>query len=168
MCIRDSHKARTAGLTILAERARYMHAEALWILGDRDTARSEYQSSVLGLMGVGATSALSDAVISRAHCLSREVPPEELFQPVNKLLKHKPPPVLVMEELLCRGRWRRLKGDREARNRLHRAAAMVLNQMATQLNDTDRAAILVHSWSCLLYTSPSPRDLSTSRMPSSA
>ena len=24
------------------------------------------------------------------------------------------------------------------------------------------------SWSCLLYTSPSPRDLSTSRMPSSA
>ena len=29
----------------------------------------------------------------------------------------------------------------------------------------DKAKI---SWSCLLYTSPSPRDLSTSRMPSSA
>ena len=27
---------------------------------------------------------------------------------------------------------------------------------------------LVHSYICLLYTSPSPRDLSTSRMPSSA
>ena len=26
----------------------------------------------------------------------------------------------------------------------------------------------VHFWGCLLYTSPSPRDLSTSRMPSSA
>ena len=26
----------------------------------------------------------------------------------------------------------------------------------------------VEPWSCLLYTSPSPRDLSTSRMPSSA
>ena len=26
----------------------------------------------------------------------------------------------------------------------------------------------ITSWSCLLYTSPSPRDLSTSRMPSSA
>ena len=25
-----------------------------------------------------------------------------------------------------------------------------------------------HNWNCLLYTSPSPRDLSTSRMPSSA
>ena len=28
--------------------------------------------------------------------------------------------------------------------------------------------ILVHALICLLYTSPSPRDLSTSRMPSSA
>ena len=27
---------------------------------------------------------------------------------------------------------------------------------------------LAHQWNCLLYTSPSPRDLSTSRMPSSA
>ena len=28
--------------------------------------------------------------------------------------------------------------------------------------------LLGRAWSCLLYTSPSPRDLSTSRMPSSA
>jgi len=27
---------------------------------------------------------------------------------------------------------------------------------------------LIYLWNCLLYTSPSPRDLSTSRMPSSA
>ena len=27
---------------------------------------------------------------------------------------------------------------------------------------------VAHGWDCLLYTSPSPRDLSTSRMPSSA
>ena len=36
---------------------------------------------------------------------------------------------------------------------------------ATQ--DSDKAAGL-QRWRCLLYTSPSPRDLSTSRMPSSA
>ena len=30
------------------------------------------------------------------------------------------------------------------------------------------AEVLVRKWHCLLYTSPSPRDLSTSRMPSSA
>ena len=33
---------------------------------------------------------------------------------------------------------------------------------------TDGAALQVQDDNCLLYTSPSPRDLSTSRMPSSA
>ena len=42
------------------------------------------------------------------------------------------------------------------------------NEMTTQLKllAFGRPQILV--WTCLLYTSPSPRDLSTSRMPSSA
>ena len=31
-----------------------------------------------------------------------------------------------------------------------------------------RTAFAAHTYNCLLYTSPSPRDLSTSRMPSSA
>ena len=31
-----------------------------------------------------------------------------------------------------------------------------------------RAALFHAEWACLLYTSPSPRDVSTSRMPSSA
>ena len=35
-------------------------------------------------------------------------------------------------------------------------------------NRTIRSLIVEASWVCLLYTSPSPRDLSTSRMPSSA
>ena len=40
-------------------------------------------------------------------------------------------------------------------------------------NDVDRAVKAAQKafegeWPCLLYTSPSPRDLSTSRMPSSA
>ena len=35
-------------------------------------------------------------------------------------------------------------------------------------NDTGPAHITAHTGTCLLYTSPSPRDLSTSRMPSSA
>ena len=42
------------------------------------------------------------------------------------------------------------------RNSVARRGAIVWNTLVPQLND------------CLLYTSPSPRDLSTSRMPSSA
>ena len=38
---------------------------------------------------------------------------------------------------------------------------------AAQLND-ETSKIAVKYIGCLLYTSPSPRDLSTSRMPSSA
>eukprot|EP00831_Metopus_contortus_P079421 TRINITY_DN789_c0_g1_i4.p1 TRINITY_DN789_c0_g1~~TRINITY_DN789_c0_g1_i4.p1 ORF type:complete len:120 (-),score=20.99 TRINITY_DN789_c0_g1_i4:144-503(-) len=34
--------------------------------------------------------------------------------------------------------------------------------------DVEQKPLTFHSYRCLLYTSPSPRDLSTSRMPSSA
>ena len=40
--------------------------------------------------------------------------------------------------------------------------ALVLGSLCDGINATDAAG------ACLLYTSPSPRDLSTSRMPSSA
>ena len=48
------------------------------------------------------------------------------------------------------------------------------SQIARELGDVTRNAVIgkVHrlglAGSCLLYTSPSPRDVSTSRMPSSA
>ena len=37
-----------------------------------------------------------------------------------------------------------------------------------KLDEDAKAILMNYRWSCLLYTSPSPRDLSTSRMPSSA
>ena len=54
-------------------------------------------------------------------------------------------------------------------------ASIDINAITGQVNRLLRATALVviamiawQFWSCLLYTSPSPRDLSTSRMPSSA
>ena len=41
-------------------------------------------------------------------------------------------------------------------------------QFVAKLRDIDDSDNKVEYWLCLLYTSPSPRDLSTSRMPSSA
>ena len=38
----------------------------------------------------------------------------------------------------------------------------------TQHISLDKLNVMPHWYGCLLYTSPSPRDLSTSRMPSSA
>ena len=40
--------------------------------------------------------------------------------------------------------------------------------VAPDAKDTARGNVVAAAKSCLLYTSPSPRDLSTSRMPSSA
>ena len=41
-------------------------------------------------------------------------------------------------------------------------------QRAKWFKGLESAGALIQVWPCLLYTSPSPRDLSTSRMPSSA
>ena len=48
------------------------------------------------------------------------------------------------------------------------AVGGVLGLTATYLINSNRLLLLGRSLGCLLYTSPSPRDLSTSRMPSSA
>ena len=37
-----------------------------------------------------------------------------------------------------------------------------------RIEECDTIVLVAPIWNCLLYTSPSPRDLSTSRMPSSA
>ena len=46
------------------------------------------------------------------------------------------------------------------------AARVSFAKVKTELEDKDEK--LIKYLACLLYTSPSPRDLSTSRMPSSA
>ena len=43
-----------------------------------------------------------------------------------------------------------------------------ISDMIAELQFKNVTTMLEIPWSCLLYTSPSPRDLSTSRMPSSA
>ena len=49
-----------------------------------------------------------------------------------------------------------------------RAHCSLLAEECQKLVNEDRTRVFVHGMDCLLYTSPSPRDLSTSRMPSSA
>ena len=55
-------------------------------------------------------------------------------------------------------KWRKRVGVEEA-NKITKAATS---------RGTDMHTLVEHYMNCLLYTSPSPRDLSTSRMPSSA
>ena len=48
------------------------------------------------------------------------------------------------------------------------SAAMLLSEKGYHVNVFDRLETVGGRGSCLLYTSPSPRDLARSRMPSSA
>ena len=59
----------------------------------------------------------------------------------------------------------------EVRKAMDQAAGSFVDLHQLQLSIGERLAELTHNeaaYVCLLYTSPSPRDLSTSRMPSSA
>ena len=58
----------------------------------------------------------------------------------------------------------------DARRKLLEGIDAVANAVKVTLGPAARTVVLEKSWGspCLLYTSPSPRDLSTSRMPSSA
>ena len=54
------------------------------------------------------------------------------------------------------------------RRLLKRGAIANLTNLLGRLHPADVARVIVHLDTCLLYTSPSPRDRSLSRMPSSA
>ena len=61
----------------------------------------------------------------------------------------------------------------ELEDKLQNMGAQMIKEVSSKASDdagdgTTTATVLAQSIVCLLYTSPSPRDLSTSRMPSSA
>ena len=55
-----------------------------------------------------------------------------------------------------------IQGLRSFKDTLPKNVKKIINKKGHIYSET------LDNWSCLLYTSPSPRDLSTSRMPSSA
>jgi serine/threonine protein kinase/tetratricopeptide (TPR) repeat protein len=142
-----AESAQKAELTVLRERARAVLAETLYALGDREAGRSMFQSSILGLMGSGEVTLLAESVRSRARVQAMETDPAELFRPVSSLLDEQPVALLKLEHLLARAAWHRSRDERNDARICHREAAMVLNRVATKLNDTDRAALRVHPWS---------------------
>jgi len=139
--------ARKAELTLLMERARAVLAEAMYALGDRDTGKSLFQSAMLGLLGTGDITLLAEAIRGRARVEASTRDPEEIFRPVHALIDEQPVALLRLEQLLARAAWARVHGEDRTASACHREAAMVLNRIATRLNDTDRAALRVHPWS---------------------
>ena len=69
--------------------------------------------------------------------------------------------------IALRNRWRRMQLNEELQEEIHPKNILMIGP--TGVGKTEIARRLAKlAKACLLYTSPSPRDLSTSRMPSSA
>jgi tetratricopeptide (TPR) repeat protein len=139
--------ARSAELPVLAEHARACLAETMFALGDREASASMFQSAILGLLGSGDVTVLADGIRGRARTQANDKDPAEIFKPVTRLLDEEPMALLRLEHLLARGAWHRAHGDKDLARHAFREAAVVLNRVATGLNDTDRAALRVHPWS---------------------
>ncbi|MEN0062851.1 MAG: protein kinase [Myxococcota bacterium] len=146
--LQEVHRsARNAQLAVLAEHARAVQAEALHAIGDAEGASSAFQSAILGLLGAGDVTILAEAVRGRARTAATREDPSEIFRHVRTLLDEQPMVLLQLEHLLAKGAWHRARQDPAASDQAFREAAMVLNRMATNLSDTDRAALRVHPWS---------------------
>ncbi|MEQ1501285.1 MAG: protein kinase [Myxococcota bacterium] len=139
--------ARQADLPVLAEHARALHAETLYALGDKEGSTTAFQSAVLGLLGSGDQTVLAEGCRGRARIQATERDPDEIFRPAQRLLDEQPMPLLKLERLLAKGAWHRAHGERDLARQSLQEAAAVLNRVATDLNDTDRAALRVHPWS---------------------
>ena len=63
---------------------------------------------------------------------------------------------------------KKIQFDIEAREGLKKGVDALANAVKVTLGPKGRNVIIGKSFGCLLYTSPSPRDLDLSRMPSSA
>ncbi|MEO0601441.1 MAG: hypothetical protein AAF211_08400, partial [Myxococcota bacterium] len=146
--LQEVHRsARNAHLAVLAEHARSVLAEALFAVGDFETSASYFQSAILGLLGTGDLTILAEGVRARARTHATREDPSEIFRHVEALLGEQPMVLLQLENLLAKGAWYRSRQDPARSEQAFREAAMVLNRMATNLSDTDRAALRVHPWS---------------------
>jgi len=146
--LQEVHRsARKAQLGVVAEHARAVLAEAFHALGDHEASSSNFQSAILGLLGAGDVTVLAEGIRARARTHATREDPSEIFRHVQALLEEQPMVLLRLEHLLAKGAWHRARQDSARSEQAFREAAMVLNRMATNLSDTDRAALRVHPWS---------------------
>jgi len=146
--LQEVHRsARNAELPVLSEQSRALLAEVMHAMGDHESATAMFQSAVLGLLGTGDVTVLAEGIRGRARAEAGTRDPADIFRPVARLLDEEPMALLHLEKLLALGAWYRGKGDRVQAHRSYREAAMLVNQVASGLNDTDRAALRVHPWS---------------------
>ncbi len=139
-------RSRAAGLLSYAERGRSLLAEAVWALGNRDEAGDIAEAAWLGLLGTGDSVALADACVSWSRAVGTRVDPAQIFQPVAGLAEQQDAVLVRIEHQLATARWCAARGDKDGAHRAYKDTASLMNRIASQLGETERAALRVHPW----------------------
>jgi tetratricopeptide (TPR) repeat protein len=149
--LNETHtRAKAAELIALAELSRALMGEVLWSLRDEDAARAHFRNAQIGLLGTGDMLALAEACVSWARTVADKDDIEPALQPANAFLDSQPAVLLRLERVIARARRLDAKGERIPAFHLWREAANALNALAASLDDIERAALRVHSWSRLI------------------
>eukprot|EP00831_Metopus_contortus_P042368 TRINITY_DN33549_c0_g1_i1.p1 TRINITY_DN33549_c0_g1~~TRINITY_DN33549_c0_g1_i1.p1 ORF type:complete len:139 (+),score=28.51 TRINITY_DN33549_c0_g1_i1:97-513(+) len=128
----------------------------------------------------GVSSAASDVYKRQVHGDTKWYPRKKI-EVMRAKLEGRHPVLIIIDELAESEHGARPYFPRLKNSLIHTTEdiAKDLNDGVTRLSEPQQITeciiemahnpdILGRTWTCLLYTSPSPRDLSTSRMPSSA
>ncbi|MEN0062852.1 MAG: protein kinase [Myxococcota bacterium] len=147
-------RAEAAGLTVIAEQARALQAEARWSSGDRSSALTQFSAAVNALRRSGDVPALALACVSQARAMSESVDPDLVFKPLADWLESQPAVCVRIERQIARGR--HLKAMGKDSDPAYARAGDMIEQLAQPLSPTDATAFRLHPWSQFLRRSRQP------------
>lgn len=136
--------ATSARLVPLAEHARGLLAEALWLAGKSDTAREHYHRAIHRVIDLGDMPTLIDLCRSRGRVASTMIEPDDLFEPIRELLAREPAELARAEWLVASGHY--LHGHNGEDQQVWRRARHLVRHLANNLTEVDRSALRVHPW----------------------
>ncbi|MEM6928243.1 MAG: protein kinase, partial [Myxococcota bacterium] len=147
-------RAEAAGLTVIAEQARALQAEAKWQAGDRSSALAQFGSAVGALRQSGDIPALALACVSQARAMSESVNPDLVFRPLEDWLDTQPAVCVRIERQIARGRYLKAMGKTSVE--AYARAGDMIERLASPLSPTDATAFRLHPWSQFLRRSRHP------------
>ncbi|MEO0604174.1 MAG: hypothetical protein AAF211_22245, partial [Myxococcota bacterium] len=147
-------RAEAAGLTVIAEQARALQAEAKWQAGDRSSALAQFGAAVGALRQSGDIPALALACVSQARAMSESVNPDLVFRPLEDWLDTQPAVCVRIERQIARGRYLKAMGKTSVE--AYARAGDMIERLASPLSPTDATAFRLHPWSQFLRRARHP------------
>lgn len=142
--------ASSAGLVVIAEHARALLAETLWLAGKHDEARKLYHRAITIARQLKHMPLLLEVTRSRGRVTAEIANPDDLFEPVREVLEKEPAELARMEWLLATA-VHRTAAELDATTSW-RDARRLIRDMASRLEDVDRSALRVHPWARQIRT----------------